>query len=401
MSVIVQKYGGSSVSDLTKMQQIANRIIKRKESGHDIVVVVSAMGKTTNQLIDMAKQITHNPSKRELDLLMSTGEQVSISLLSMILNERGYPAIALTGFQAGIRTEGLHTKNKILEIEIDKVHKHLSEGKIVVVAGFQGLNAFGDITTLGRGGSDTTAVALAAKLGCECEIYTDVDGIYSVDPRVYPNAKKLHRISYEEMKEMASLGAKVMETRSVEIGHKYGVPIYVASSHDEVLGSYIKEYDEEVEQRSITGLSISENVLMVTINHVPYSPQNIADIFFRLAKEEVNVDMISQTSPIEGFVNLSFTTSTDDFITVEELVNDLIEKFPSVEIQKDQEIAKVSVVGMGMRTQSGIAAQLFMLFANNGIEFKQVTTSEISISYTINARYKQKAVEVIASAFQL
>jgi aspartate kinase len=319
----------------------------------------------------------------------------------MILKEKGCLAIALTGLQAGILTGGLHTKNKILEIEIQKVEKHLQDDYVVVVAGFQGYNEEGDITTLGRGGSDTTAVALAAKLGCTCEIYTDVDGIYSVDPRVYPAAKKLNVISYEEMKEMASLGAKVMETRSVEIGHRFGVPIYVASSTGNTPGTYIKEYDETMEQRSITGLSISENVLMITLNHVPYTSANIAHVFTELAKAEVMVDMISQTSPIKGYANISFTTSTDDKATVDKILKALQAKFPEVEIQEESSISKVSVVGMGMRTQSGVAAKIFELFAENGIDFKQVTTSEISISYTIDSSFKLKIVDVITKAFNL
>ena len=248
MSIIVQKYGGSSVESIEKMKKIANRIITTKNQGNSMVVVVSAMGKTTNKLLGFAQEISQNPSKREIDMLISTGEQVSVSLLSMILNEMGHPAVSLTGFQAGIKTEGTHTKNKISDINTEKVTKHLEDGKIVVVAGFQGLNENGDITTLGRGGSDTTAVALAAKLQCSCEIYTDVEGIYSVDPRLHKHAKKLELISYEEMIEMSHLGAKVMEPRSVEIGQRYGVPIYVASSQSANKGTYIKEIDCKMEQ---------------------------------------------------------------------------------------------------------------------------------------------------------
>ncbi|NLZ47837.1 MAG: aspartate kinase, partial [Clostridiales bacterium] len=231
MQLVVQKYGGSSVATLEKMNKIADAVIKRKEEGVNVVIVVSAMGKTTNNLIEMAKSISEQPPKRELDMLMATGEQVSISLLSMVFQEKGYDSVSLTGFQAGIKTEGVHTKNKISEVDVDKIKRYLEEDKIVVVAGFQGMNTSGDITTLGRGGSDTTAVALAAKLKCVCEIYTDVDGIYSVDPRLFPNAKRLDFISYEEMMEMSCLGAKVMEARSVELAYKYNVPIYVASSH--------------------------------------------------------------------------------------------------------------------------------------------------------------------------
>ncbi|HSH35465.1 aspartate kinase, partial [Schnuerera sp.] len=308
MKTIVRKYGGTAVETIEKMQSIAESIIRKKQEGYNIVIVVSAMGKTTNQLVEMARSISDTPCKRELDVLMATGEQVSISLLSMILKEKGYDSISLTGFQAGIRTKGIHTKSKIVEIDIDNVKKYLKEGKIVVVAGFQGANELGEITTLGRGGSDTTAVALAAKLQCACEIYTDVEGIYSVDPRLFPKAKKLDYISYEEMMEMSSLGARVMETRSIEIGYKYDVPIYVTSSHNNIKGTYVKEVDKEMEQKSITGLSVSDEVLMITINKVPYTLKNISDIFSSFANHAVNIDMISQTSPNAGFVNISFTT---------------------------------------------------------------------------------------------
>ncbi|NLW22139.1 MAG: aspartate kinase [Tissierellia bacterium] len=401
MGVIVQKYGGTAVGTIEKMKRIADRVIKKKEEGYDVVIVVSAMGETTNQLIEMAKCISDNPCKRELDVLMATGEQVSISLLSMIFKEKGYDSISLTVFQAGIKTEGIHTKNRIVEIDIDKVKRHLEEGKIVVVAGFQGINELGEITTLGRGGSDTTAVALAAKLQCPCEIYTDVDGIYGVDPRLYSKAKKLDYISYEEMMEMSSLGSKVMETRSIEIGYKYKVPIYVASSHKNVKGTYIKEFDESMEQKSITGISVNDDVLMVTINKVPYSLKNISNIFGKFARQEVNIDMISQTSPREGFVNISFTTSKEDESIVDEIGKELKEEFDDIEVQKDTNITKVSVVGLGMRTEPGVAYKVFSLFADNDISFKQVTTSEISISYTINASDKEKAVNVLCSAFNL
>ncbi len=399
--MVVLKYGGSSVETIEKMQKIADKIIDRRKVHQKIVVVVSAMGKTTNSLIETAKKVSHNPSKREMDLLMSTGEQVSISLFAMILNEKGCEAIALTGFQAGIKTEGIHTKNKIADIDCRKIKGHLEKGKVVVVAGFQGLNDLGDITTLGRGGSDTTAVALAAKLGCTCEIYTDVSGIYSVDPRLYKDARKLSVISYEEMEEMASLGSKVMEARAVEIGHLYHVPIYVASSLEAIDGSYIKESGLQVEKRSVTGLSINENVLMITLNHVPYSSKNIAHIFMRLASASVNVDMISQTSPVSGYVNISFTTSKEDITIIDEIIDDIKEEFKGIDCLKDEDIIKLSVVGLGMRSQSGIAANIFEIFAENDIVFKQVTTSEISISYTINKDYKQKAVHAIASYFNL
>lgn len=401
MAIIVQKYGGTSVGSIDKMKEVANRVVEEKKKGNDMVVVVSAMGKSTDVLIKMANEISQTPCKRELDMLMATGEQVSISLLSMIFKEYGYDSIALTGFQAGIRTEGNHTKNRITDIDIEIVKSYLKEGKIVVVAGFQGMNEYGDITTLGRGGSDTTAVALAAKLDCTCEIYTDVEGIYTVDPRVYPDAKKLDYISYEEMMELASLGAGVMETRAVEIGCKYNIPIYVALNKGNIKGTYIKEHDEFMEEKVITGLTTSDDVIMITINNVLYNPKNIALIFDKLAKLGVNVDMISQTAPNNGYVNISFTVPKSDIYTIDSAVNELKEEMPNIEVSKESDISKISVVGIGMMNQSGVASRVFNIFADNGIEFKQVTTSEISISYTISSEYKQTVVGLIAKEFNL
>jgi aspartate kinase len=399
-SSVVMKFGGSSVETIEKMRNVADRIIRKRETFTQIVVVVSAMGKTTNQLLDLAKQASKYPSKREVDMLISTGEQVSISLLSMILNEKGYETVALTGSQAGIKTGGIHTKNKILDIQPSKIQKHLDSGKIVVVAGFQGMNEEGDITTLGRGGSDTTAVALAAKLGFLAEIYTDVEGIYGVDPRLYPKAKKLDVISYEEMKEMAFLGAKVMEPRSIEIGHRYGVEIYVASSMSEACGTMIKEV-KKMEEKSITGLSVSEKVMMVTIKHYPNKAMDIANLFVQLAENEVNVDMISQTPSSNGHLTLAFTASADDLEAINEVLERILKIYPNVNTEKNINVAKISVVGTGMRTQTGVAAQLFKLLAENDIEFKLVTTSEISISYTIDKINIKKAVEVISDHFGL
>ena len=398
MGILVHKYGGTSVGTIEKIKRIAQRVIAEKENGHDMVVVVSAMGKTTDQLVEMSKEIATNPSKRELDLILSTGEQVSIALLSMAFQELGYDAIALTGFQAGIKTHGPHTKNKILDVDSEKIKAYLSEGKIVVVAGFQGMNEHGDITTLGRGGSDTTAVALAAKLGCPCHIYTDVDGIYSVDPRVYPQAKKLEVISYEEMMEMASLGAGVMEARAIEIGCKYGIPIYVASSMNQVRGTYIKEYDEIMEANVITGLSICDDSLMVTISRIPYQAENMAIIFEKLAQENVNVDMISQTAPLDGLINVSFTAPKDDLFVIEKVMNELN---TNLEISIEEDVTKISVVGIGMRNQSGVSGRLFRILADQGIAFRQVTTSEISISYTIDKEHKETAVRVLSKELNL
>lgn len=398
MGILVHKYGGTSVGTTERIKHIAKRVILEKEKGNDMVVVVSAMGKTTDHLVEMSKEIAINPNKREMDLILSTGEQVSIALLSMAFQEFGYDAIALTGFQAGIKTYGPHTKNKILDIDDEKIKNYLKEGKVVVVAGFQGVNENGDITTLGRGGSDTTAVAIAAKLGCPCHIYTDVDGIYSVDPRLYKEAKKLDVISYEEMMEMASLGAGVMEPRAIEIGCKYNIPIYVASSINDVGGTYIKEYDEKMEGNIVTGLSVCDDILMVTVSHILYNLDHVATLFEKLAIENVNVDMISQTAPVDGYINVSFTAPKDDLFIIEKVMGDLEGK---VEISIEDKITKISVVGIGMRNQSGVSGRLFRILADNGISFRQVTTSEISISYTIDKKDKEKAVRALSNELNL
>lgn len=401
MEIVVQKYGGTSVGSIDKIKNVAKRVVEEKKKGKEVVVVVSAMGKTTDNLINMSKEISRNPNKRELDMLLSTGEQMTISLLSMALEEYGFKSISLTGFQAGIKTHGLHTKNKISDIDSEKIKKYLSEGKIVVVAGFQGINDDGDITTLGRGGSDTTAVALAAKLGCGCEIYTDVDGIYSVDPRLYKAAKKLEVISYEEMMEMALLGAGVMEARAVEIGCKFKVPIYVALSSGDVKGTYIKEWDGKMEENIITGLTVSDNNLMITINNVEFKSNNIARIFEMLAKNHINIDMISQTAPFDGRINVSFTANKEDLETIKDIMVKINDEIEDINVSIDEDITKVSVVGIGMMNQSGVTAKVFKIFADSDIEFKLVTTSEISISFAISSVNKQKAAEALARELNL
>ncbi|MGE4321007.1 MAG: aspartate kinase [Acholeplasmataceae bacterium] len=400
MKNIVMKFGGSSVQSILHMQNVADRVIEKKQEGYEVVVVLSAMGKTTNQLLDLAKQVTKYPSKRETDMLISTGEQVSISLFTMILKAREIEAVALTGLQAGIKTFGEHLNNKIDDIDTTLIEKHLNQKEIVVVAGFQGVNELGDITTLGRGGSDTSAVAIAAKLKCDCEIYTDVDGIYTADPRVFADAKKLESISYEEMKEMAFLGAKVMEPRSIEIAHRNQVKIYVASSLTKERGTYIME-ETMMERQTITGLSVSDKVMMVTLRHVPNELNIVADLFMGLAQNEVNVDMITQSPSTPPFINVSFTAGANDFAQINEVLDHLTKTYPSIEIELDDQVVKVSVVGQAMRHQSGVAARLFQVLSENQIEFKLVTTSEISISYTISKELKDKAILAIANAFDL
>ena len=360
MRGLVHKYGGTSVATPEKIKNVAKRIIREKEKGLDMVVVVSAMGKTTDQLVELAGQISQHPDERELDLLLSTGEQVSIALLTMALQEEGYEAISLTGFQ--------------------------------------GMNELGEITTLGRGGSDTTAVALAAKLSFPCHIYTDVEGIYSVDPRLYKPAKKLEVISYEEMMEMASLGAGVMEPRSILIGQKYKVPIYVASSMNQEKGTYIKEYDGTMEEKVVTGLSVCDDILMVTISQIPDAAENMALIFDKLAARHVNVDMISQAASFEGLLSVSFTAKVEDRGAVQAVMDELD---PQYHVCMESEISKLSVVGMGMRNQSGVSGRLFRILSDHKIPFRQVTTSEISISYAIDRLDKERAVAILSQELNL
>ena len=399
--VVVQKYGGSSVADIDRIKNVANRIKQRKDKNDDIVVVVSAMGKSTDNLIAMAKSLSQNPDKREMDVLLSTGEQVTISLLSIALNEMGIKAVSLTGAQAGIKTDGIHTKNKIVDVDDERIRKYLSQGNVVIVAGFQGINENDDITTLGRGGSDTTAVALAAKLNAVCEIYTDVDGIYSVDPRLYKKARKIGSISYEEMMEMACLGSKVMESRSVEIAARYNVNLYVASSMNDERGSFIKEYDETMENNPITGMSITDDVLMVTFENIEVKSHYVSKIFNYLALENVNVDMISQTSPVKDRVSVSFTIPQSDEMTMDKIAKEFEKLDDKISYDKNVDVTKLSVVGYGMRNQSGVAAKIFDIFAQNDIDFMQITTSEISISYIIESKDKQKAVEILSKELEL
>jgi aspartate kinase len=399
--IVVQKYGGSSVADIDRIKNVANRIKQRKDKNDDIVVVVSAMGKSTDNLIAMAKSLSQNPDKREMDVLLSTGEQVTISLLSIALNEMGIKAVSLTGAQAGIKTDGIHMKNKIVDVDDERIRKYLAEGNVVIVAGFQGINENDDITTLGRGGSDTTAVALSAKLNAVCEIYTDVDGIYSVDPRLYSKARKIDVISYEEMMEMSCLGAKVMESRSIEIAARYNVNLYVASSMNDERGSFIKEYDETMENNPITGMSITDDVLMVTFENIDVKSHYVSKIFNYLALENVNVDMISQTSPVKGRVSVSFTIPQSDETTMDKIANEFEKLDDKISYNKNTDVTKLSVVGYGMRNQSGVAAKIFDIFAQNDIDFMQITTSEISISYIIESKDKQKAVDILSKELEL
>ena len=399
--IIVHKYGGSSLADLDRIKKIASHISKLSDAGEQIVVVASAMGKTTNNLIEMAKKISKTPNIRELDTLMATGEQQTVALLSMALNELGKDSISLTGPQAGITTVGHHTKSRIKSVDPKIIRSHLNSGKIVIVAGFQGMNQEGDITTLGRGGSDTSAVALAASLGAQCEIYTDVDGIYGIDPRVYPKAKKIQNISYEEMMEMANLGAGVMETRAVELGKKYNVPIYVGESLRDHDGTLILNQSEIMEDKPITGITLNEDIFMVNIQHLPYSENLVANIFNTLGKYELNIDMISQNITTSGTLDLSFSCFKREESLLRKAIDELNEKSQEISIEIKPDLIMLSLVGIGMVSYSGVAAKVFNTLAAHKIPFYHITTSEISISCTISKEHKTIAIQMLAKEFDL
>lgn len=385
---------------------IAKYLGSVKDSGNDVVVVVSAMGKTTDALIKLAREITDKPDSREMDRLMSTGEQQTIALLSIALQTLGYEAISLTGAQAGIKTSGHYTKNKIADINGKEIKEHLSQGKIVVVAGFQGINEAGDVTTLGRGGSDTSAVALAAALGGKCEIYTDVDGIYTIDPRVYKKAKKLPVISYDEMMELAFLGAGVMEPRAVELGSKYGVEIYVGKSLGEKNGTIITSVEkvkenEEMEEKVLTGVSINENMVMVNVEEITTNAQNIYEIFEKAEASGINIDMISQNDVTSHHGSFAFTCPKTDIAPLEKIGEEIESEFPQTSFIINPYVTKVSIVGIGLISNIGVAAKMFKTLAENDISFHQISTSEISISLVVDEVMGKRIAELFAKEFDL
>lgn len=399
--IIVHKYGGSSVATTEKIMNIAKYLGKVKDEKNDVVVVVSAMGKTTDTLIKLAHEITEDPDKREMDRLMSTGEQQTIALLSIALQSLGYDAISLTGRQAGIRTSGHHTKNRIESIDGKKIKKHLEEGKIVIIAGFQGVNENGDVATLGRGGSDTSAVALAAALKGKCEIYTDVDGVYSVDPRIYPKAKKISYISYDEMMELAFLGAGVMDPRAVELGKKYGVEIYVGKSLGEKNGTVITAKEKIMEEKVITGISVNEDILMVNIEEIPTYAKNVYAILEQAVKFGVNIGVISQNDVSSEHGSFAFTCPQSDKASLEKISEILKEKFERISVIINPYVTKVSVVGIGLISNIGIAARVFKVLADNNISFHQVATSEISIGLIVDEVMGKKVAELLAKEFNV
>jgi aspartate kinase len=402
MSIVVTKFGGTSVGSPERIRAVAQRLIRRKQEGDSVVAVVSAMGHVTDELVDLAKQITDEPADREMDMLLSTGEQVSIALLAMAIHAEGHDAVSFTGAQVGIVTDDVHSKAKITEVRGDRVHDALDSGYIVIVAGFQGMTADGTITTLGRGGSDTTAVAVAAGIGADvCEIYTDVDGVYTADPRIVPDARKIDAVSYEEMLEMAASGAGVLQMRSVEFARNHGVIIHCRSSFHDGPGTIVKEADESMEQAIISGVTHDTSEAKVTLRDVPDHPGVAARVFTELAEANVNVDMIIQNVSEAGLTDISFTVPKDDLVRAKRAVSDVVAELGAREWIVDESIAKISLVGAGMKTHPGISAKMFRTLAEASVNIDLISTSPIRISCVISAAQVNDAVRALHAAFDL
>ncbi len=400
--LIVQKYGGSSVADPEKIKSVARRVAESAAQGHRVVVVVSAMGKTTDSLVALAAAITPTPDPREMDMLLATGEQVTIGLLAMALQSLGHPACSFTGPQVDMITDEVHTKARIRRIGAERIAAALAAGKIVVVAGFQGMTEAGEITTLGRGGSDLTGVALAAALKADvCEIFTDVDGVYTADPNVVPEARKLARVSYDEMLEMASLGAKVLQSRSVEFAKKYGVPVHVRSTFKPDPGTLVTREDDSMEEVVVTGITHDRGQAKVSILRVPDRPGIAAQVFGALGAQSIVVDMIVQNISRDGFTDISFTLPRADRARAEQVLVKLAQDIGAAGVAADDRVAKVSVVGVGMRSHAGVAAQIFATLSKDGINIQMISTSEIAVSCVIEDKYTELAVRALHDAFDL
>lgn len=402
MSVVVQKYGGTSVGNAERVQKVAERIAGTADAGNRVVVVVSAMGSSTDELMSMALEISSVPHARELDMLLSAGERISMALLSMALIESGHDAVSLTGSQAGIMTDTTHTKARIVEVRARRIIEALDAGKIVIVAGFQGVSADMDVTTLGRGGSDTTAVALAAALGAEvCEIYTDVDGVYTADPRLVTEARKLHAVSYEEMLEMAASGAGVLNLRSVEYARTHGVVIHCRSSFTGEEGTFVRQEDERMEKAYVTAVTHDTSEAMVRIRRVPDRPGIAARILSEIAKENINVDVILQNISADGQTDVSFTIPKEDLARSTRIIEKIAADIGAEGQSVDHEIASVSLVGAGMKTHPGVAAEMFKALADAEINIEAITTSSIRILCVVRASEVERAVRILHERFEL
>ncbi len=400
--ILVQKYGGTSVGTPERIKAVARRIIASKEAHPHLVVVVSAMGDATDELIALANQITLQPDLREYDAVISTGENISAALLSMAIIAQGTRAISLTGNQAGIKTESIYSRAKIVHVDPTRIFNELKSNKVVIVTGFQGINSEEDVTTIGRGGSDTSAVVLAAALGAEeCEIYTDVDGVYTTDPRLVPSAKKLKEISYEEMLELASLGAKVLHPRSVECAKENGIVIHVRSSFNQDEGTRVKEVTSMEVNRPVTGIALNEEQATVSILKVPDKPGVAAKIFSKLAEAHINVDMIVQSIEENQINNITFTVARDDLEMTKTLTNQIAKDLEAEGIKWNDFIAKLSIVGVGMISKPGIAARMFRVLGENNVNIEFISTSEIKISCVVNRKDAQRALEALHREFNL
>ena len=403
MSLIVQKFGGTSVGDVERIEAVAEKVAGFRADGHSIVVVVSAMSGETNRLIELAHQVQDRPLPREMDVLVSTGEQVTTALLSMALNKRGVKAKSYNGSQVRILTDNAHTKARIREIDDQRLHADLEQGYVIVVAGFQGVDEHGNITTLGRGGSDTTAVALAAALKAdECQIYTDVDGVYTTDPRVVDGARRLEKITFEEMLEMASMGSKVLQIRAVEFAGKYSVPLRVLHSFQDGPGTLITiEDDSEMETPTIAGIAFNRDEAKLTIAGVPDMPGVAYHILGPIGEANIEVDVIVQNVAHDKTTDFTFTVSRSELDRAEEVLNKVAQELNAREVTSDNKVAKVSVVGVGMRSHAGVASQMFAALAENGINIQMITTSEIKISVIIEEKFLELAVRSLHSSFGL
>ena len=402
MALIVQKFGGTSVGTVERIQEIANKIIKFQQQGHELVVVLSAMSGETNRLLELASEVNNDPRGRELDVLLSTGEQVTIALLCMALAQQGVQANSYTGSQVRILTDNTHNKARIMEIDDSKIRADLAKGHIVVVAGFQGCDEYGNITTLGRGGSDTTAVAIAAALKAEeCQIYTDVDGVYTTDPRVVPEARRLDSITFEEMLEMSSLGTKVLQIRSVEFASKYNVPLRVLSSFTEDGGTLITTEETKMEQALISGIAFNRDEAKLTILGVPDSPGIASQILCPIAAKNIEVDMIIQNTGHDGTTDFTFTVHRNDYKNALAVMEATAKSLGAREVSGDDKITKISIVGVGMRSHAGIASTMFKALASEGINISMISTSEIKISVVVDEKYLELGVRTLHNVFEL
>ena len=400
MALLVQKYGGTSVGSIDRIKQVAAKVAATKRAGHDLVVVVSAMAGETNRLLAQAHEVSELPDEREKDVLLASGEQVSVALLSLALKELGQPARSYLGHQVRIETDNAYGRARILSIDSTKIVRALEAGEVVVVAGFQGVDDDDNITTLGRGGSDTSAVALAAFLNAEaCEIYTDVEGVFTTDPAICPDARKLARISYEEMIELASIGAKVLEIRSVEFAKKFSVPVHVRSTFSDVEGTWLIDEEASMTDVLVSGVACDKNEAKITLVRVPDRPGLAAQIFGPIADAHIVVDMIIQNASEDGTTDLTFTVPKADHKKARAIVENALPALHAKGIRVDTDIAKVSVVGVGMRTHAGVAAKMFQVLAQEGINIEMISTSEIKISVVIDAKYTELAVRVLHDAF--